>query len=292
MKALTHPIAIRQLQGFAVYVSCTDDVELAMVPELGAKIVSLKNLRTGREWLWHPQGGLKLFKNPAGDAFARSPLAGIDECVPTILPCLWRGRDLPDHGEAWNVPWEVDRPALESGVLRTSVPFKISPLLLTRSIEMHGNEVRLDYTLKNLSAADECFVWAIHPLLCLEPEDRLELPDSTRKLFNGEGWVDDVASAVPEKGHAKIFARAVSESWAAVKNVLNGDRLEFSWDASENDTLGLWLTRGGWHGHHHFAIETTNASDDSLAAAAVGKHCGLIRANGTASWRLVLRVGE
>ena len=48
-----------------------EDVELAVVPELGAKIISLKDLRTGREWMWHPPGGLKLFRNLPGDDFPK-----------------------------------------------------------------------------------------------------------------------------------------------------------------------------------------------------------------------------
>jgi hypothetical protein len=53
----------------------------------------------------------------------------------------------------------------------------------------------------------------------------------------------------------------------------------------------LWLTRGGWHGHHHFAIEPTNGNHDSLAVAAGGKHCGNIAAHGALAWKLSLRLG-
>ena len=60
MKTLTHSFAVRQQQGFEVYELNNEEVELAVVPELGAKIVSLKNRRTGREWMWHPPDGLKI----------------------------------------------------------------------------------------------------------------------------------------------------------------------------------------------------------------------------------------
>ena len=96
-----------------------NEIELAVVPELGAKIISLKNLRTGREWLWHPSEGLKLFTNQVRDDFSISPLVGIDECFPTIEPCSWQGRELPDHGEIWSVPWQVDGEAWDNGVLKT-----------------------------------------------------------------------------------------------------------------------------------------------------------------------------
>ncbi len=291
MKALTNNCTIRRVQGFAAHMLNNEEVELVVVPELGAKIISLKNLRTGREWLWYPKGNLKLFRNHPGDEFSISPLVGIDECLPTILPCSWRGRELPDHGEVWNLPWRVDAEAWENGILKTDIRLKISPFALERTIELQGNEVHISYTLNNLSVAEENFVWAIHPLLRLEAGDRLELPDSTRKLLNGEAWIDAVSSTIPAKNCAKAFARPIREAWAAIKNEAQGDRLEFAWDAVENNTLGLWLTRGGWHGHHHFAIEPTNAGDDSLTVAAGRKHCGTVAGNGSVTWQLGLRVG-
>src|SRR5271168_3795782 len=99
---------VRLEQDFAVYTLANETVEVATVPELGAKIISLRNLKTGREWLWHPPGGLRLFRNRLGDDFSQSPLVGVDECLPTIAPCLWQGRKLPDHGELWRASWSVD----------------------------------------------------------------------------------------------------------------------------------------------------------------------------------------
>lgn len=291
MKALTNHAVIRHFQGFAVYVLGNEYAEMSLVPELGGKIISLKNLQTNREWLWHPQDGLKLFKNHAHDDFSLSPLVGMDECLPTILPCQWRQRQLPDHGEVWSRPWQVDEDAWQNGILKAGLQLSVSPLVFNRTIELNGNEVRFTYLLSNTAATEEHFVWALHPLLQLADGDELDLPDSTRELLNGETWVDAVASVIPEKKFAKAFARPVSEGWVAIKNDVTGDRLEFAWDPAENNTLGLWLTRGGWHGHHHFAIEPTNANDDSLAVAAGRGHCGRIGGNSTVTWQLTLRVG-
>jgi hypothetical protein len=291
MKTLTHSFAVRQQQGFEVYVLNNEEVELAVVPELGAKIVSLKNLRTGREWMWHPPGGLKLFRNRPGDDFSQSPLAGADECLPTISPCSWQGRALPDHGELWNTPWSVDTEAWAGGILKTRTRLKISPFEFERTIELLADEIQITYHLKNRSAVSEHFLWAIHPLLRLQPGDQLSLPASTRALLNGESWIDAVGSAVPEKNCAKIFAASVSEGFVAINNPTTGDHLEFEWDPLENNTLGLWLTRGGWHGHHHFALEPMNADTDSLVEAAERKRSGVVGASGTASWRLSIRLG-
>lgn len=290
-KTSTNALAIREIQGFAAHVIRNDEVELTVVPELGAKVISLKNARTRREWLWHPGDQLKLFRNGPRDDFFASPLAGIDECLPTISPCAWRERDLPDHGEVWNQPWQVDDGAWQNGVLATSIKLKATPLLFKRTIKLHGNRVEFEYQLTNLSGAAEEFIWAIHPLVRLQPGDTLELPRSTRELLNGETWIDAVATVIPEKGHAKVFAGPLCEGWAAIRNQAQSDQLEFAWDPAQINTLGLWLTRGGWHGHHHFAIEPTHGNHDSLAVAAGGRHCGKLPAYGSLKWNLSLRVG-
>jgi galactose mutarotase-like enzyme len=284
-------LVVRQLQGFAVYLLANDRVELAVVPELGARLISLKNLRTGREWLWHPGDRLQLFKNNASDDFSISPLVGMDECLPTIIPCAWRGRQLPDHGEVWSQPWQVEQKNHAAGKLTTSIRLKTSPFFFQRSIELSGNEVKFDYQLSNLAPTEEPFIWAAHPLLRLVAGDELQLPDSTRKLLQGHAWINDVAVAIPEKQCAKLLATPLTEGRAAIHNAAQGDRLEFSWPVAENNTLGLWLTRGGWHGHHHFALEPTNAGADSLAVAATRKCSGVLAAHSTVSWSFSLRVG-
>lgn len=291
METLANPFSVRHQQGFEVYVLNNGNIELAVVPELGAKIISLKDLRTGRDWMWHPANGLKLFGNQLGDDFSRSPLVGVDECLPTIVPCSWQGRELPDHGEVWSASWEVDSNAWQSGALKTKVRLKLSPFVFERMIELVENEIRFNYRLKNLSIRDEAFVWAIHPLLRLQTGDQLELPVSTRALLNGTTWVDDVASAIPKARQAKVFAAGVKEGQAAISNQDTGDRLEFIWSVTENNTLGLWLTRGGWHGHHHFALEPTNADTDVLALAARQNNCGVVAASGFVTWNIMLRVG-
>jgi hypothetical protein len=292
MTQKSNRLAVRCEQGFEAYVLGNRDVELAVVPQLGAKIISLKDLRTGREWMWHPADGLKLFANSPGDDFSASPLVGSDECLPTIAPCAWLGRELPDHGELWNTAWEVDGAAWEGGILKTCASLRVSPFAFERSIELQGNEIRLSYKLKNLSPVQEHFLWAVHPLLRLQIGDQLDLPASTRQLLNGGTWLNDLTSGMPAGGSAKLFASPLSEGRAAIKNPATGDRLEFEWNPAENNTLGLWRTCGGWHGHHHFALEATNGEPDALNLAANRQRCGVIAASGSATWRICIRIGS
>jgi len=88
-----------------------------------------------------------------------------------------------------------------------------------------------------------------------------------------------------------VVTNPVKEGFAAVENDQTGDLLEFAWNPLENNTLGVWLTRGGWHGHEHFALEPANGDDDALAAAAGRQHCGTVPAGQTRSWQVSIRVG-
>jgi galactose mutarotase-like enzyme len=281
---------VRLEQDFAVYTLANEAVEVATVPELGAKIISLRNLKTGREWLWQPPGGLRLFRNRWGDDFSQSPLVGMDECLPTIAPCLWRGRKLPDHGEVWRAPWRVDDDAWRNGALNTSITLAISPFDFERTIELRDNEVWLSYRLSNRGAVEERFLWAMHPLLALHPGDRLVLPASTRALLPREAWVEELDSAILAGNCSKLFACPLSEGFCAVHNRHTGEQLDLQWSPSENNALGLWLTRGGWNGYHHFAMEPANADGDALTAAATRNRCGVVAPGGSTAWQVRFRL--
>ena len=281
---------VRCEQGFEIFVLQNECVEIALVPELGAKIISLVNCQTGREWMWQPVGGLKLFRNHLGDDFAASTMVGWDECFPTIAPCLHRGRELPDHGEVWSVPWQVDRAAWQLGKLKTSVSLAVSPFDFERTIELCGNIIRLHYRLVNRSNEPEEFLWAMHPLVPVFPGDALELTSETCQLLGDQPWLRSLDLVGSQPACVKTYAGPLREGRAAIVNVESGDRMIFSWDTQLNNTLGVWLTRGGWNGHHHLALEPSNGCPDALAAASAARRCGTISAHGKVSWKVAIQI--
>jgi hypothetical protein len=290
MPSSTTATSIRNEQGFDVFVLCNGSIDLAVVPELGAKVISLRNLRSGREWMSSPAGGMKLFRNRLADDFATSSLVGWDECLPTIAPCNWQSRQLPDHGEAWTAAWTVDREAWRRGELRTLVRLPISPFDFQRAINLGDGEIRVDYAITNTGDASEYFLWAMHPLLTIADGDCLELPAEVRDLLAAETWIDSLDFGDRTPACAKTFAGPLSQGTAGVLNRKTGDRLTFVWDSAENDTLGLWLTRGGWNGQHHVAVEPTNGMPDSLAVAAGQHRCGRIPAHSSVAWSVRILV--
>jgi hypothetical protein len=84
----------------------------------------------------------------------------------------------------------------------------------------------------------------------------------------------------------------VNEGTCGVHNHKTGERLDFEWNAVENSGLGLWLTRGGWHGHHHFDIEPTNAGADALTDAVRREWCGPVPGKSSVTWQIRLRISS
>jgi galactose mutarotase-like enzyme len=296
--------------GFECYGLRSEVVEVRVVPELGARILGLRDRRSGREWLDRPLGS-RLFRNGPGDDFTKSTFAGADECIPTVGACRWKNRELPDHGEVWSLPWTVDAEAWKRGALTTSVRLPITPLRFSRTLSLDDDTVVLDYEVENLGTEPEDFLWALHPLIAIQQEDRLVLPAEVESLRvecavspahlpTGDVWAWPGPGAAIHlerldlggEGYAKLFAGPLRTGEAAVANPRTGDRIEFRWSPDENPWLGIWLTRGGFRGFHHLAIEPTNGCGDALAAAKNSPFAAPLPPQGIRSWRINLRLSH
>ncbi len=295
-------------EGFAGYGMRNDSLELVVLPELGAKVISLRSMLTGREWMWHPGGELRLFRNRTGDRFEESTLAGADECLPTIAPCALAGRNVPDHGEAWSASWEIDSDQFERGVLCTRLKLPASPFYVERRISLHGNEACLEYRLQNLGGKDEAYLWGFHPLFSIDPCDRIELPDSIRTVIVGPAtgaleaktgcvlpWPEPIPGTRLDRlepgatDYAKVFAdfAACDHGWAAIRR--GPERLAFSFAPHEIRYLGIWSNRGQWNGHVHMALEPTTAATDAVSDVA-GCEMNRLPPHGERRWSFRIRI--
>jgi hypothetical protein len=300
-------------QGFAVVGLRTAAVELALVPALGGRIISLRSLRTGRQWCWHQDRPDWLWANRAGDDFGTSPQAGVDECVPSVAACRFAGRDLPDHGEVWYQPWTLDEAALGRGVLAATVRLTVSPFVFQRAIRAAAapGSLVFDYRLQNLSGSDQPFLWSLHPLFTITPGDQLQLPPEVttlrlngglgdRPIEFGDRWdypqpfpgvrLDQLQVPGLPKGCVKGFTGPLREGWAALFNPSTGDRLQLRWDAAQVPYCGLWLNRGH-AGFHHVALEPTSGAPDALSDAVERwQQHAVVPAGGTSAWSITWEI--
>src|SRR5437762_3349119 len=119
------------LDGFELVGLRSARVEIVIVPRLGGKMLSLKDRRSGREWMWRPDGG-RLFANRTGDPFETSTMSGADDCLPSVAACQIAGQRIPDHGEVWSRPCEVE--LSQPHVLRTRIDLNCIAARFERAI--------------------------------------------------------------------------------------------------------------------------------------------------------------
>jgi galactose mutarotase-like enzyme len=281
-------------------------LDVTVLPTLGARIVSLRSRRTEREWLWRAEDGRGLFASPSEAAFERGPLAGIDECLPTVAPCDDFGRHLPDHGEAWTSAWSAET---TGGGLINQLELRCVPLRLRRRLSLDGDTLRLEYELTNHGPQRTRYVWALHPLLVWRPGDRVELGGDSpvrltalrgpRLLTNAAGlWPEPLPGVRLDRGELgaaqDVYCKAFLDTARArtIALISGGEKLEFAVDARETPHWGYWLTQGGWHGHTHLALEPTNVPADSPPDIPSGNKAGLISAGEVRRWSVRLTVSE
>ena len=285
-------------EGFATVQVDTGPLHLSLAPELGGKINSLRDLRSGREWLWRNP---RLPYRPAAAESAYVAVAdtgGWDECFPSVAPCQypsapWAGRAIPDHGELWG-----QTPALalaEAGgqaSLETSWPGVALPYRFERRavLTTGSANVRAEYRVANQGDAPLHFIWSIHPLLAIEPGMQLQLPPEARY----HRWSSVPGDAVAESGLSfpltlaghdlaalpdasagvalKLWSDplAAGQGWATLR--ARDGELRMRWDPALLPQVGFWMNLGAWAGdggapYYNLGLEPCIGAQDSLADA-------------------------
>jgi len=257
---------------------------LALLPEVGGKLVELRDRRTGRDWLW---------QNPhlahAPPAYAASfggvlDSGGWDEIVPSVSACsieLGDGshRLLPDHGDAARLAWTVRALQVSEdhgGRCELEVSGRALPFRFSRAVELDAVQPRLicSYELQNTGAVGWPYLYCAHPLFDIRrgalidlpagQEMRIEaligvprlthgepcrwptLPISATTTLNLAASLDAAADSLPFA--AKIFVRSPPDGCVSIVDSTSSARLTFRYDPASMPWLGLWINNGGWSG--------------------------------------------
>jgi galactose mutarotase-like enzyme len=292
-----------QVQGFGALTLENGLIALTIVPELGGKITSLRDARTGREWLW-ASDRLPYRKLEYGVSYVEeADTGGWDECFPTVAACAyplspWRGAPMPDHGELWPQAWSVETVADDAtgGVsVRTRARGVRLPYTFARAVSLdpESSTVRLDYEVTSESEEEIAYIWSAHPLFAIEPGMRVELPpDAVMRpystvppdLLSEQGeytWPLRVERDGRELGLArlpdasagvafKLWSEPLSEGRASL--VARDGALRFSFDPRLVPQVGLWANLGGWSGtggepYYNLGLEPCIGAQDSLEEA-------------------------
>ncbi len=214
--------------------------EMEIQPARGGRINSL---RLGGEELLDQGIGVD---DPTARGFVAAGARGWDEMVPTVDAARYPGTgpyegvELPDHGEAWRLPWTV------TGDGRMECSGRVLPWKLERRIVL-GDSVRLEYRYTNLGDTPFYAYWCAHPLFRYEIDMNVQVggdvprPEAgkSRKVFLRRGSVD----------HARL-------AWKS------GSAVEIVWDRQVTPYVGVWVCNGDLGGYHHIAIEPATGGGD------------------------------
>lgn len=247
----------------------------------GARIVSLRS-DDGWEWLADSE---RTAVPGRGQPFVRPGMGGWDEVAPTVQADP-RGGDiagarlpaLPDHGDVWNIPWQVDHASAER--LTVSVALPSMPIILQRTITTTANGLRFGYRAATTSRDPLPLLWCAHPQFSAGPGTDVDLESGgiriapvLTEMYPGEGRALDFA-ARPMLGTMvtgtsfKAFLEPEISADAAVLRHPSGRFLRLDWDSTQLPYLGLFWDNGEFAAEPVIAVEPSTGWGERLSAAA------------------------
>jgi galactose mutarotase-like enzyme len=304
-------------KGIAAISLETKRMKVVVVPEIGAKIVSLFYKPTQKEWLLD-SGQRPLLALEEGAAFGESDMSGWDECFPTInacnypLPGEFKGRALPDHGEIWSLPWEAIK---EQDSLKLKVEGQCLPYIFQRKMSFIAeNVMRLEYEVTNLSDEDLAVMWTAHPQFTVTPDTRICLPEAIKQMIcvhGGNGllaneavynWpiayvagqdihLDTMDFSIEKDSKKFYYADEVPEGWSGLSCRESEDYLLMKVAKEQVPYLGIWVDEKDYNDRVTCALEPSTGFYDSLTRAAMNQKCSIIGSRGTLNWQLDVSLG-
>lgn len=206
-----------------------------MRPERGGRITSLR--LDGQELLDQGIG----VDQPTAEGFVEGGAFGWDEMVPNLDPTA----TLPDHGEAWRLPWQaLDKPT-DTVTMRCTG--RIVPWELTRSIYLHDASVTVGYTYINVGKTPHKAYWCAHPLFRYEPDMTVDVGAGLMSFAEGKS--------------GKFFLPRGSIDRARLQ-WKRGPGIELRWDAEVAPYCGVWICNGDLGGYRQVAIEPATGGGD------------------------------
>jgi galactose mutarotase-like enzyme len=290
----------------------SESMRLVIVPGLGAKIVSLCDKLHGREWLVPPMRPVK--RTVYGADFVSQDMSGWDEMLPTVIACDWEGAHLPDHGEIWSIPWQLE--SAGDAVVLSVEGIAMSYQLTRRAAVSAPNCLELQYTLTNSGKTAFPYLWAAHPQFIVDSNTRIVLPPKVTQVVNvidpdpiwgkagelydwpkatstdGQTWCLDRVGPAENHTCRKFYIPPDQPvAWAALVDESRGCGLYLEWAPSAVPYLGLWIDEGMYNSAAVAALEPSNGYYDSLENAIQHKRVNVLEPEKGQSWTMRIRIG-
>lgn len=294
----------------------SESMRAQFLPSIGGKMSSLTDTASGFDVLMHRPGDAYRMQPYAG-VYVDGECSGLDDMFPTIEACHyerfpWRGTELPDHGEVWSLPWSH---AVEDEQLRMTVHGVRLPYRLDKTVRFAGaRTLRIDYTLSNLSPFPFDYMWVAHPILTMDEDSRLILPEGTKRIVSvfssgGElgahgdefdwpiatlpnGQQRDLSRMAPKSTAraAKYWVKGpMTEGWCALTYPSRKLKLTLDFPIETVPYLGI-LPNEGVGDLYNMFLEPATASFDRPDDALKRGQCPQIAGNSSVVWHLAISI--
>ena len=288
-------------------------LQIKLLPKLGFKIASLKYIPKGKELLFQPEKGA--YELPCyGASFEKYDTSGLDEMIPTIDKCTYKGNILPDHGEVWSVPWNVE---IVNSAVKGKVKLRCLPLNFYKTLTFEEeNIIKVEYKVKNMENKNIDFLWALHGLNVFDDGTKILLPKEVRNILNV--CENDVLGMKEERNSfplskakngnlmdltlLKDYKDNRSYKYYILDHLNKGEvGLHYTnenimyllrYDSKKIPYLGIWITKGGFKGEYNCAIEPSTGYYDSLELAVQNDKVTKLKPYEEFFWTIYMEVKE
>ncbi|MEW6061820.1 MAG: DUF5107 domain-containing protein [Bacteroidota bacterium] len=302
-------------KNFECISSENDVIKIGVLPQIGGKMIELRDKRTQQQFLLEPQNDPEKYEaSTFAKDFSLFDISGFDECFPTVEA----SDPFPDHGEVWSRPWNyvIHDHSIEMTIQGVNADYEFKKVMW-----VEDNCIHIQYRVLNNMDVPFQFLWSAHPLLHITSGARIILPKSVNRVFLNWTSVPNIGSygdflqwplkynhdkktidfsIVAEqtaKVAVKCFTDAVEEGFAGLYYPETNRTLLFEFDPADVPYVGLWLCYGGWpvdspKKQFTIAIEPCNGRPDKLQNAIQRNECQILAPHTTKTWQLTISVHE
>ncbi len=259
------------LDGLRVIILENEWLSVSILPEVGAKIVSLVDKQNGRNLLWeNPR--IRPQSYPIDASFDNYWCGGWDDAYPTAEGCVHMGESIPAFGELRSIAWSIDLFDADErrSIATLSAYGPISPVRAMKTILLVGQKLTMSLEILNLGPLPLDYLWGTHPAFAIETGTRLMIPARTGivgqsnhpslgMLGDRYHWpfadtmTDMSIVPGPSSGlYCSHYATDLEDGWFAVETRGHGIVFDFPPDVCPQ--LWLRLNYGGWRGHYFATV--------------------------------------
>jgi hypothetical protein len=292
----------------------TERLTATFLPEYGGKCASIKDKKSGREFLSQAAG--EHYKKLAYDGdYVAAECSGFDDMFPTIDRYYydrypWQGIPVPDHGEVCGLEWKYET---KKGALRMWTHSPRFGYKFEKTVSEINNGVSIDYLVTNNTQFTLDFVYAAHCMVAAETGGKITLPgvsdgEKATMVFSSNGkrgrygspcvWSkkakDVVVTPAPVKKKDglsktesfKFFLDAPCSKGCCEYQYPDGVVLALGYSADKLPYLGIWINRYDLHGLCNVAFEPSSGTFDRPDAARIRGQFSTLDPYGSYEWNI------